>query len=136
MNQSLQIDVTIVMETVRASGLLTSLCTVKTPPADTEDFDAGGALKPDAVWPELSGVVDVPCTAPPLQTTDNVSALELKSMMEIQAKSVRHVLLDGYYPTIEEHFRAEIDGVDFDITNVESDSQKQMTRLAIQLVTL
>ena len=144
MNQDLTGMVDAVMDTVRASGLLTSLCTILVPP-DVYN-DAGGA-DPSAAYIPLAEHILIPCTAPPLQTGDTTAPSEVKALADIQAKSSLHVLLDNYYPAIKSNYRASIapndgfgnflgDPVDYDIMNVESDSKQQMTRLAVQLVSI
>jgi hypothetical protein len=120
------------MPAVLESGLMTSLCTITVPPAI---FDAGGAPDPNAPYTVLEGHEDIPCTAPPLSTGDGTSQTEQKSMTQILAKSVLHVLLGGWYPAIICDYRAVIDGNVYDITNVESDSKQKMTRMAVQAVT-
>ena len=141
------------MPAVRETGLLSSLCTIVVAPeatADSDAFDAGGALKPDAEWPPLEGHEDLECTAPPMQTSENMTATEMRSMRDIEAKGLLHVLLGGYYPEIPgprtdgPQCRAMIrradeeedDAIAYDVVNVESDSQGQMTRLALQRVTM
>lgn len=137
MNQNVQIDLAAVMPAVRATGLLRSLCTIQTPP-ESDTFDAGGAMDPDTPWDDLTGHVDLPCMAAPLQQGDTVSPDETRSMAEILARTPKHVLLDGYYPELDgkTEYRAVVDGVAYNITKAESDSQAQMTRLAVELVTI
>jgi hypothetical protein len=122
-----------VMEIVRSSGLLSSLCTITESP---EAFDAGGAPIAATAYVPVSGLENIPCTAPPLMTTDRVQASEIRMLRQIQSEDSRHVLLDSYYPMITERNRALIDGVEYDIANVEHDSQKQMTRLAVERVSI
>lgn len=133
MNQALTYGIEGVMDEVRASGLLSSLCTITESP---EAFDAGGAPIAATAYVPIEGMIDIPCTAPPLMTTDRTNASEIKTMSSIRSEDSRHVLLGGYYPEILEANRAEIDGLEFDICNVEHDSQKQMTRLALQRLAL
>lgn len=137
MKQGLEGDIAAVMPAVRATGLLSSLCTITRFPADDPaSFDAGGAPVAGIEYQPVSGMIDIPCTAPPLMTTDRVQASELRALRQITAEDSRHVLLNGYYPTIRDDDRAVIDGAAFEIANVEHDSQKQMTRLAVQVVTI
>ena len=42
------------------------------------------------------------------------------------------MLLEGYFPQIIKNQRAVIDGAAWDIIGVESDSQRQMTRIEVQ----
>lgn len=133
MNQSTVMDLDAIMPAVRATGLLVSLCTITVPP---QVFDAGGAPDPTAPYVDLAGHIDIPCMCAPINTGDNVSPSEVKSMQEIMAIADRHVLLDDYYPAIIEDYRAVIDGVVYDVTEVESDSQAKMTRMAVRLATI
>ncbi len=134
MNQSNTDSIAAVMPAVIASGLLISLCTITVPPAV---FDAGGAPNPNAPYTDLSGHVNIPCISSPLNTGgDQVNPTEIKSLAEILAKQLRHVLLDGYYPDIIADYRATVDGVVYDILAVESDSQHTQTRLAVQIASV
>lgn len=132
-------DLAAIMPMVIATGLLSSLCTIRTPP---EVFDDGGAPDPTAIWPVFPGHEDIRCTAPPLLTDDKMTSYERKSVQDIQAKSVLHVLLDGYYGDLQDGhnngqtYRAEIDGITYEIGNVESDSQKKMTRIYVDLISI
>jgi hypothetical protein len=135
-NQSVPaLDLSYVMDEVRASGLLTSLCTITVPPASTT-FGDSGAMDPTTAWADLPGHVAIPCKDAPINTGDGVSVTELKSMEDIQAVNLRHVLLDNYYPLILASYRATVDGKVYDIVNAESDSHRQMTRLALELRTI
>ena len=61
-------------------------------------------------------------------------------MGEISSTGTHHVLLDDYYPAMEtgwrSGWRAVIDGTNYDITGIEHDSQYQMTRVGVLLVTV
>jgi hypothetical protein len=133
MRQTLDLDLAAVMPAVLATGLLSSLCTITRFP---EAFDAGGAPIAATDYDPVTGLVDIPCTAPPIMTIDRVTLTEVRTLEEIRAETDLHVLLGGYYPEIRNDDRAVIDGTVYDIGNVESDSQKQMTRLAVRKVTL
>lgn len=133
MNQSIAVDIARVMPEVAASGLLTSLCTITVPPGD---LDAGGAPDPAAPYTDLTGHVDIPCTAAALSSGDSVQPTEVKTLSEILAKNMLHVLLGGYYPTIIADYRAVVDGIVYDIVGVENDSQGVQTRLALELATV
>lgn len=129
MNQGLSTEFDAIVPALLASGLLSSLCTIKTPP---ETFTDSGALDPDALYADLAGHVDIPCIAAPLMTTDKVGIDEIKLRNETETLGLLHVLLGGYYPAIQTDYRAEIDGVDWDIVTVDSDSQGKTTRLAVR----
>lgn len=133
MNQGLTLDLAGVMPAVRATGLLSSLCTITRSP---EDFDDGGAPIAATAYVPVTGLVDIPCTAPPLLASDRVARQELRSEDQVQSETVLHVLLDDYYPDIITTDRAVVDGVEYNIANAESDSQKRMTRLALERITI
>jgi len=65
-----------------------------------------------------------------------IQATEVRALAEIMDKGLRHCLLNDYYPAITADLWALVDGVTYDILGVEHDSQKQMTRLQLQLVTV
>lgn len=124
------------MPIVRASGLLVSLCTITVPPTGADAFDDGGARNPNVPYVPLAGHIDIPCTAPPMLVNDSMNVSERRALPQIEAINTLHVLLDGYYPDIISDYRAVIDGTAYDIANVEHDSQKQMTRIAVRKATI
>jgi hypothetical protein len=132
-NQGIAGGIAAVMPAVLECGLMTSLCTITVPP---HIFGPSGAPDPTAAYTVLPGHQDIPCTAPPLSIGETVQPTEIKEIAEIYAKNMLHVLLGGYYPQIIADYRAIINGIEYDIVGVESDSQKQMTRLAVQVVTV
>ena len=83
------------MDVVRASGLLSSLCTCQAP---SGVFDDSGA--PDGNYVDVSGLVNIPCTAPP-PSDARIQATEVRALAEITAAELHHVLLDNYYPAID-----------------------------------
>jgi hypothetical protein len=132
-NQTLAIDIAGVMPAVRATGLLSSLCTITRFP---EAFDEGGAPIAATAYEPVTGMVDIPCTAPPLQAADRIARAEVRTEAQVQSEESLHVLLDDYYPDIRNTDRAVVDGVAYNIANVERDSQKQMTRIALEKVSI
>ena len=131
MNLGIEGDLAAVMPAVLESGLMTSLCTITVPP---HVFDAGGAPDPNAPYVPLAGHENIPCTAPPPGAS--VQATELKDLAEIMSKSMRIVLLGGYFPLIISDYRAVIDGVEYDILGCEDDAHYRMTRISVQLATV
>ena len=132
MTQGLAYEIASVIPAVLDSGLLVSLCTIQEPSGNI--IEAG---VPDGTYVNVSGMVDIPCTAPP-PSEARIAATEVKALAEIMSLNIHHVLLGGYYPAIETNteWRAVIDGIDYDILGAESDSQKQMTRLAVRIATV
>lgn len=134
MQDGLHLDISAVMLAVRATGLLVSLFTAQQP---SGVLGATGA--PDGVYSDVLGLVNIPCTAPP-NAEARIQATEVKALSEIAAAEMHHVLLDSWYPTLDEGWRGgwrcKVDGVTYDIMGVEGDSQSQMTRVSVRLVTV
>jgi len=94
----------------------------------------------------VAGLVNIPCMAPP-ESPSSITATEVRALTEITSAELHHVLLNGYYPTLDAGWRGEnsdgkgawialIDGFNYEITGVESDSQSQITRVRVKLATL
>lgn len=141
MNQdTIALAIADVMQAVIATGLLVSLATFQGP---SQDFDSAGAW--DGTWTNISGLVDIPCTAPPKSTGD-IQATENRALQEIVAAEWHHVLLNAWYPQLDAGWRGDgspagswrvlIDGFPYEIAGVESDSQMQMTRVTAKLTTM
>ena len=126
-------DVQQVMKDAVDTGLFWKRGTVTVPP---DVFDAGGAPDPVAPYVPLYGHENILCMDAPLQTGTSVTPSERKELPEVYAKTSRHILLAGYYPLILQSYRWLMDGVKYDITNVDNDSQDSQTRLAVQVVTV
>lgn len=122
-----------VMPQVRATGLLVSLFTARAP---SGTMGATGA--PSGEYSDVVGLVDIPCTSPP-ESVGSIRATEMRQVAEIAAAEFHHVLLDDYYPNLDNGWRdgwlCAIDGTLFNIKGVESDSQSQMTRVCVDRVT-
>ena len=142
MNQAtIQLAIQGVMPAVISTGLLVSLFTAMEP---VPTIGATGAVLFD--YTPVPGLVDIPCTAPP-ESAGSIVATEVRGLEEIVASELHHVLLDGYYPTLDAGWRGEnsdgkgawialIDGFNYEISGVESDSQSQMTRVRVKLATV
>lgn len=103
-----------------------------------------GAIEFD--YTDVTGLIDIPCTAPP-ESPASITATEVRALTEITASELHHVLLNGYYPTLDAGWRGEnadgkgawialIDGFNYEIAGVESDSQSTMTRVRVKLATV
>ena len=127
-------DLDAVMPEAIKTGLFVSLCTIQAP---SGIFNASGA--PDGNYVDVAGLVDIPCTAPP-PSEIRIQSTELKGLAEIMAAQLKHVLLNGYYPTLEAGIRsgwqAVIDGTVYDALGAESDSQGTQTRMEVKLATI
>jgi len=133
MYQGLSQEIAKVMPEARTLGLFVSLCTVEQP--DNLFSDSGF---PSGNFLPISGVVNIPCTAPPPNVI-RVQASEDKKLDGVQSIVPSHVLLNGYFVQIpwavvnRPALRAVIDGQIFEVLGVEHDSQKQMTRLSVRV---
>jgi hypothetical protein len=120
-----------VMPLARNSGLFVSLCTIMAP--DGTLIDAG---QPSGNYVNVAGIVNIPCTAPPEAIGERLSANETRAQDDIQAFAPRHVLLSGFFPSIQvgvsQGWIAVIDGRVYTLLGAESDSQSQMTRLRVR----
>ncbi len=135
MNQAISYELDGIMPAVIATGLLVSLFTAQYP-----STVLGGTGAPDGTYTNVLGLVDIACTAPPYAFGDSsIRADEMKAVPEIAAAGFLHVLLDSVYPLLNAGWRGGwrcvIDGVNYDILGVESDSQGKMTRVSVRLVT-
>jgi hypothetical protein len=130
-----------VMPTVTADLPWPSLCTFQEP---VPTVGPTGAVEFDYV--DVSGLIDIPCTAPP-PSPASITATEVRALEEITAAELHHVLLNAWYPQLDAGWRGEaadgkgawialIDGVSYEISGVESDSQEQMTRMTCKLATV
>jgi hypothetical protein len=135
MNQSL-LGYTLpeVMPAAIATGCFDSLCTIQAP--DGILIDAG---QPSGNYVNVAGLVNIPCMAPPMSEA-RLQATEIRAMDDIQAFAPLHVLLNAWYPQIKENVAngwiAIVDGEVLTLLGAESDSQRQMTRLAVRFAGL
>lgn len=131
MRQGIEFDVESVMPAALATGLFSSTCTIQTPSTAVT-----GAGQWAGQFTNLAGHVNLRCMAPPLGDQQRIAAMERKSTGQVTDFTYLHILLEGYYPAIQPKMRAVIDGVNYDIAAVESDSQRQMTRMEVGQVTM
>jgi hypothetical protein len=122
------------MPEVIATGLLVSLFTAQMPSGNL-----GPSGAPDGLYIDVAGLVNIRCTAPP-PSDARIQATEIKQLADISAAEMHHVLLDAWYPALDngwrDGWRCVVDSVAYDIMGVESDSQMRMTRVMIKLVTV
>ena len=130
-----------VMPAAVATGLFVSLFTAQEP---VPTIGPTGAMEFDYV--NVSGLVNIPCMAPP-ENPSSITATEVRALEEITSAELHHVLLNGYYPTLDAGWRGEnadgkgawialIDGFNYEITGCESDSQSTQTRVRVKLATV
>lgn len=121
------------MPAVRATGLQVSLATFQSP---LQDFSTGMQQN---VWVDVAGLVDIACQLGP-ETDMSVVANEQRTQPMITATNLHRLELDDFYPTIEagwrNGWRVVVDGLPYDISGVEHDSQSQVTRLCVRDTTI
>jgi hypothetical protein len=140
MLQGLQDEFAQVMPTVTAELGWPSLFTAQAP-----DGNFSQAGEPSGNYGDVAGLVAIPCTSPPV-ADGTILAGEVKSLAEVMASELHHVLLNSWYPALDNGWRGDgtpagawrciIDGVQYDILGIESDSHSIMTRVRIRLSTL
>ena len=134
MNQNLTYEINAVMPAALNTLLFPSLCTIQQPDGN---FNPDGT--PSNAFVNISGLVNIPCIDS-VPSIARVQATEVKDLEEIMSKAYRHVLLNDYYLALNTAaglgWRAIVDGVTYDLLGGEPDSQSQMTRLELQLVTV
>jgi hypothetical protein len=144
-NQSLTYEIDNVMIEAIATNLFTSLATIQSP--DLE-INPDGTTTGTGSNTYSNVYVDIPCmdTAP---SSMRVQATEVRDLQEIMSKGFRHVLLNQYFadaPAVVGNpvqpgwsgkgYRMIVDGIPYTILGGENDSQNQMTRVELQLVTV
>ena len=131
MNQSLQYEFVAVMPAALATGTFVSLCSIESP-----DGNLGPSGAPSGNFLPVAGLQNIPCKAQP-PSEARIQATEMKALAEIMAQAPMHVLLNAWYPQIENGvaagWRCIIDGIVLDILGAESDSQGQMTRMQVRV---
>ena len=132
MNQT--VDLSGVLTVVEDAGLFVAACTIKEPPPATDVDGLGQHDLQLSDFTPVVGLIAIPCMCAP-RSVARVQATEAKNQGFTLESSLFHVLLDGYFPQIEQKQVAFITGPPFDtetaleIDGVESSSQGVMTRL-------
>ncbi len=119
-----------VMALALATGLFVSTCDIQEP---SGFYNAAGA--PDGTYVNVAGLTSITCMRAPISKM-RIRADEKNSIPEILSVNESHVLLGAYHPAIQTNWRAVVDSVAYDIKGVEHDSQLQMSRLRVALVSL
>jgi len=141
MNQNLLNEIFRVVPGVVATGMMQSLCTIQQPDGG---LDPAGA--PDQGFTDVAGLVNILCMDA-VPSASRIVATEVKELAEIAAKGLRHVMLNGYYPTIiggvangwraivsDNDAGSPVNPITYDILGAEPDSQRTQTRLSLQLL--
>lgn len=132
------------MPTVRATGLLVSLCTIKRP---TGTQTSSGVL--DGTYVPITGLIGIACTTPPSASAKGMPAAEVRGPADTFATKPIHLLLDAFYALVEDAWLGtptQVGGAiatissppnftpkDYTLISAENDSQLQMVRMEIRL---
>lgn len=131
-NQSSSIDFGIAIDTVAAAGMLISSCTVVeenlTQNAIGEEV-AGSPPSETPIIEDVACMIGIPTTIFDLRV-----GYEDRRGNITDERLQRQINLDGYYPQVKPHYIATVDGDDYDILSVLSDSQKTRTSLLVTIV--
>ena len=136
MYRDIQYDLGAVMPAALETGLFVSLATIQQPTgeqtADGSPIATGGDTGDG--WNNVAGLINIPCMNGP-EADARIRAKTERQIEYIEAFQFRHLLLDGWYPQIEQfdNWRAIVDGQAWDPIGVESDSQGTQTRLLLQV---
>lgn len=141
MNQGISSAIEAVMPAALATGLFEKALVTFEAPVDTEAGYSGSGFPTGAFLP-VAGLIDILAMVAPTSVA-RVSGQTKKSIQQQEASNSSHVLLGCYYPDAETVWRnggrAVINGVLYennDILAVESDSQQQMTRMEVRVLTI
>lgn len=141
MNQSISVAIDMVMPAALQSGLFVSLFTAMEP---VPTIGPTGAVEFN--YTPVAGLANIACmSAPP--SSARIQSTEVRALEDITAAELHHVLLNGWFPTLDAGWRgensdgkgawiAQIDGYNYEISGVESDSQSIMTRVTVKLATI
>jgi|SRR5579859_473794 len=138
MNQSLAYEFTQVMPLVAATGVQVSLCNilVRATAASKPVTDSLGQVDlATSDFTILPGHANIPCQLAVNKLRADEGA-EIHTPTDYETMSDRTLELNGYYPLILQQHLAQVDGVVYQIMGTDSDSQSQVTRLAVRIYTL
>ena len=138
-----------VLPAALALGSFVSLATLQAPDGV---FTPAGAASGKFV--DVAGLQNIVCMSS-VPASSTIQATEVRALEEITASELHHVILNGYYPQIDQGWRGDgtptgqwrivvgdniagelTNGFAYQIMGVESDSQNQMTRIKIRLGTV
>jgi hypothetical protein len=145
MYQGLAIEIDQVMPAAFATGLFVSTASFVQPIATQ-----GPTGNPTGGYTPIAGLQNIPAMNAPASTgMIGNSSDETRGLAHIEAKRVRRMVLNGYYPLLDTGFSQgagmgwEVQVTDgngspqlYDFLGGEGDSQRQMTRVEMMLVTV
>lgn len=133
-----------VMTELASQGVQVSLCSIEAP-----DGNLGPSGAPSGNYVSVAGLQNIVCMDAPDSFGSSLSASEQRALPEVELKSLRHVLLNAYYPQFSPEtnwgnvgWRATLENTNtgesqtYDLRGAEADSQGIMTRLCLQVITV
>ena len=132
MNQVPNLDLASAIQAVATAGLMVSVCNIWSRPTNGDGspvVDSSGQVDIVNLVP-VSGLQNIPCmdsVQSPFRPNDGAV---IRGAQQFDTLAEKHILLNGYYPTILQQYIAEVDGNYLEIFAVEPDSQFTMTRIA------
>lgn len=122
-----------VIPAVEEAGLFASTCTIMQRATTT----VGSFGQPNtANYSAIDSLTDIPCMFAPQTPGETNQNDTVRMQQQLDTRTEFHCLLDGYFPQILQQNLAMVDGTLYEIMGNESDSQRQMTRLACREYTL
>lgn len=139
MQQSLLYDLRETLRAVEQAGFFEhATCTILARLNDPSDPAVNAMGQADlATLSAVSGLSNIACMIAPRRSDPDQRGVERREE-EFRTREERRVLLDGYYPQIEQRYVADITMVDsaqttrYEIMAVESPSQETFTTLAVR----
>lgn len=134
MNQSLGYELDAVMPQAVDTGLFeaAAICTIK----KRSNTVSGLGQVVMTNYQPVAGLVNLDCMFSIQRPALPNQGATQRTQQQFNTETQYHILLTGYYPQIQQQNLANVNGVDYEIMAVESDSQQQMTRLAARAYTL
>ena len=138
MNQSLAYEFTQVTPQIALTGVQVSLCTILVRNASggqpvTDSMGQVDTSIPD--YTVLPGHQNIPCQLAVNKLRPDEGGV-IRRPEQYDTSGQRSLELNAYYPLILQQYLAQVDGTTYEVMAVESDSQKQITRLAVRLYSL
>ena len=88
-----------------------------------------------STWAALAGHCDLPCMIGPFDATAlRLKAQEFRTSQALYEVERRRILLQGYYPGIDQEHRVRFDDRDWAVINVVHDVSKTWTILGVEII--
>ena len=133
MNQNVIADFSTIVPALLASGLLPSLCTIRT---EVLVQDSIGALVSQS--PPVYTIIHADihcCIGIPGSAFSSGAGTEKRSHDLTAVSKEREVILGGLFDDVTPSMQALVDGVGYNILRVVRDSQGTFTELGVELIT-